>query len=144
MYSGDASAICGPVHHFRLAKDLGTLGSLNIEKEASAKDSIECYSFYYPRDAMLARVLAMTRCLSVCLCMCLPQVSVLSKQLNESRWFLAWELLIPHILHCIKKNSGIFKNRDTPLWNFVPNSELGKFCSAYRSSKRVINSSRER
>jgi len=67
MYSGDASAICGPVHHFRLAKDLGTLGSLNIEKEASAKDSIECYSFYYPRDAMLARVLAMTRCLSVCL-----------------------------------------------------------------------------
>jgi len=41
---------------------------------------------FYPRDAMLARVLAMAPC------PCLSQVGVLSKRLNESSWFLAREL----------------------------------------------------
>jgi len=31
--------------------------------------------------------------LSVCLCLCLSQVGVLSKRLNESGCFFAWELL---------------------------------------------------
>ena len=55
----------------------------------------------YPCDAMLVRVLAMARpcvCLSVCLSMSVAsQCSV--KQLNESNWFLAWEL---PFLHCVK------------------------------------------
>jgi len=37
----------------------------------------------YPRDAMLAWLLAMALCLSVCLSHCLSQVGVLSKRLNE-------------------------------------------------------------
>jgi len=55
----------------------------------------------YPCDAMLVWVLAMARpcvCLSVCLSMSVAsQCSV--KQLNESNWFLAWEL---PFLHCVK------------------------------------------
>jgi len=38
---------------------------------------------FYPRDAMLARILAMALCLSVCLL----QVGVLLKRLNKSRFF---------------------------------------------------------
>jgi len=44
---------------------------------------------YYPCDAMLARVLAMALCLSVCL----SQVGVLLKWLEGSSWFLAGRLL---------------------------------------------------
>jgi len=40
-------------------------------------------SAFYPRDAVLARVLAVALCLSV---------GVLSKRLNESGWFMAWKL----------------------------------------------------
>ena len=43
---------------------------------------------FYPLDVMLARLLAMALCPSVCL----SQVGVLSKRLNESSWFLACEL----------------------------------------------------
>jgi len=42
----------------------------------------------HPRDAMLARLLAMALCPSVSVC--LSQVGVLSKRMNESSWFLAW------------------------------------------------------
>jgi len=34
---------------------------------------------FLPRDAVLARLLAMTQCLSICVCVCLSQVSVLSE-----------------------------------------------------------------
>ena len=40
----------------------------------------------FTRDAVLARVLAMA------LCLCLSQVVVVSKRLNELGWFLAREL----------------------------------------------------
>ena len=41
---------------------------------------------------MLARVLVFALCLSVSVCVCLSQVGVLSKRINESGWFLAWKL----------------------------------------------------
>ena len=44
------------------------------------------------RDAVPARIPAM----AVCLCVCLSQVVVLSKRLNESSWFSAWELLFSY------------------------------------------------
>ena len=46
---------------------------------------LSCANFlaFYPRDAMLARVLA------IALCLCLSEVGVLSKRLNESGWFSA-------------------------------------------------------
>jgi len=42
----------------------------------------------YPRDAMLARVglLAMARCLCPCPFVCLSQVGVLLKRLDDSNW----------------------------------------------------------
>jgi len=65
--------------------------------------------FFYPHDAMLAQVLAVALCLS--------QVGVLSKGLNESSWLLAWELPL-----------ASFKNKVTPLWKFVQNFGIRKFC----------------
>ena len=47
----------------------------------------------FPRDAMLARVLAMVLCLSVCVC--LSQVGVLLKWFDGSNWFSVWRLLSP-------------------------------------------------
>jgi len=49
---------------------------------------LTCCTRFYPRDATLARVLAV--CLSVSVC--LSQVGVLSKQMDESNCFLAREL----------------------------------------------------
>jgi len=54
----------------------------------------------YPRDAMLARVLAvalrLSVCLSLCLCLsvsiCLSQVGVLSKGMNGLISLLAWSI----------------------------------------------------
>jgi len=45
---------------------------------------------FYPRDTVLARVLAMALCPS--LCVCLSQVGVLSKGVKGLIWFLAWRL----------------------------------------------------
>jgi len=63
------------------------------------------------------------------LCVCLSQVGVLSKWLNESSWFLARELLSTQIIRVSPKirvlSSGTF-------------SQTPNFASVYRSSKRVI------
>ena len=72
---------------------------------------------------MLARVV-MCLCLSVCLSVCLSQVGVLSNRLNESSWFLAWELPSPTL--CYKKFRYL-QNKDTSIWTFPPNSGLRKF-----------------
>jgi len=53
---------------------------------------------FLPRDAMLARyMLSLCVCLSVrlsvCLSVCLSQTGIVSKQVEESRLFLAWSLL---------------------------------------------------
>ena len=65
------------------------------------------FMYWYPRDAMLARVLAMALylsvCLSVCVCFCLSQVGVLSKRMNESSWCLVWELPSTGPALCLKE-----------------------------------------
>jgi len=76
--------------------------------------------FFYPHDAMLAQVLAVALCLS--------QVGVLSKGLNESSWLFAWELPL-----------ASFKNNLLPYGNLSKTSELENFALAYRSLKRVID-----
>jgi len=85
-----------------------------------------CLDHFYPCYAILARVLAMALCPSVCVCVCLAQVGVLSKRMNESSWFWHGSFL-PPVLHCVKRNLGISKNKGTSIWNFVPNSGLRKF-----------------
>jgi len=54
---------------------------------------------FYRRDAMLARVLAVTMCPSVCL----SQVGVLSKWTDGSSWFLARRLLSTSPTLCWKE-----------------------------------------
>ena len=73
----------------------------------------------YPRNAMLARVLAMARCLSVCLSVCLSQVGVLLKWLDGSSWFLAWRLLSTSpTLCCFKEIQVRTKIRVLPSGTF--------------------------
>ena len=74
---------------------------------------------------------------------CLSDVRVLSKRLNESSWVLAWELPSTRPI-VLTGNSAISKIKGTSLWNCVKNSGLTKFCFGCRSSKRVINLTGER
>jgi len=68
---------------------------------------------------MLVRVL--TPCPSVYL----SQVGVLWKRLDESSSIIAFFRLSYTVL---KGKWGIFKNKGTSLWNFVPNFGLREFC----------------
>ena len=47
---------------------------------------------FLSRDAMIALYRLCDGLASVCVCVCLSQVLVLSKRLNELSWFSAWEL----------------------------------------------------
>ena len=79
---------------------------------------------FYPLDAMLALVLAMALCPSICL----SQVGVLSKRMDESSCFYGMGAFFHMSYTVLKGNSDIFKNKGTSLWNFVPNFGLRKFC----------------
>jgi len=117
---------------------------------------------FIPADAMLARVLAMALCpsVSVSVCICLSQVGVLSKRMNESSWFLARELLstsalgvlndyalyksahsLTHSTYptlCYKKNR-VSPSRTLPrsldLWNFATISRSSKYYYQLSSTK---------
>ena len=94
---------------------------------------------FYPRDAMLARVLAMA------LCLCLSQVGVLSKRLNESGWFLAWDLLSTYATLFCKEIQVLSKMRVLRLWNFARNSGLRKFRHrplVYRTDRQALSTAR--
>jgi len=106
---------------------------------------------FYLHDAMLARILAMALCLSLSVCICLLQVGVLSSRMNESSWFLAWELFSTYPA-CILRKFGYLQSKSTFFWNFVPNSRLRKFrhgisiveafyqlCSTKMDAQNVIN-----
>ena len=56
--------------------------------------------FYYPRDAMLARVLAMTLCPSVRPSVCLSVTSRCSVEMDGSSWFWHVGFFRP-ILDCV-------------------------------------------
>jgi len=95
-------------------------------------------------DAMLARVLAMALFLSVNPSVCLLQLGVLSKRMDESCWFLAWELPSTHPTLCSKEIQGPSKIRVLPPGTLLQTLDLENFATAYPSSKRVINIARER
>jgi len=80
---------------------------------------------FYPRDAVLARVLAMfpCLCLPVCLSVCHKSVFYRNGRMNRA-WFWHESFLTP----ILKGNSGISENEGTSVWNFVINSGLKKFC----------------
>jgi len=63
---------------------------------------------------------------SVCVCVRLSQVGVLSKRLNESSWCLTCELPSIRPTLCSKETRLLPKNKGNSLWNFVLNSGLRK------------------
>ena len=75
-------------------------------------------SNFYPRDAMLARLLALCLCLSVCLCLCVT--SRCSVETDE-RIGLAFDVGASFDLSytVLEGNSGIFRNKVTSLRNFA-------------------------
>ena len=85
----------------------------------------------YPRDAALARVLAMALCL--CLSVCLSQVSVLSKGMNGLIWFLACGLLSTSRMLLFKEIQVSTKIRVLSSGTFFLNCGLREnFATAYR------------
>jgi len=91
----------------------------------------------YPRDAMLAPVLAIALCL--CLSVCLPQVGILSKWMDGSSWFWHIWLLSTYPTLCCKKVQVSTKITVLPFGTLSKTPDLENFASAYRSSKRVID-----
>jgi len=81
----------------------------------------------------------MTLCLSVCLSVYLSQVGVLSKQLNESDWFLARKLQSTYPTLCCKKIRVPLKMRVLSSGSLTQTPDLENFATAYRLSKRIIN-----
>jgi len=79
---------------------------------------------------MLARVLAMALCPSVCLSVCLSQVGVLSKRINEPRWFLAWELPFTLPTLCWKEIL-LSPKRVLPSATLSQTPDLEDFATAY-------------
>jgi len=58
---------------------------------------------FYPRDAMLARVLAIISYGPVSFCVCLSQVGILLKWLDGSSWVWTWMLLSTSPTLCFKE-----------------------------------------
>ena len=98
---------------------------------------------FHPRDAMLWG----TSYGPVSVCVCLSQIGVLSKRLNESCWvFFGMGASFYLSYSALKENSGNSKNKNTPVRNFVPNSGLVKVCFGmsiveicYRFSSRRVD-----
>jgi len=90
------------------------------------KENLSVVIIFYPRDAMLARVLAMTLYPSVRL-----SVSVKSRSSIETTERIELVFDTGASIHpsytVLTGNSAISKNKGTSLWNFVPNSGLRKF-----------------
>jgi len=99
----------------------------------------------YPRDAMLARVLAIALYPSVgvcvCLSVCLSQVGVLLKWLTDRAGFWRGGFFRP-VLHCVLRKFRYLQNKGTSLWNFFLNSGLRKYRHSM-SKERAINLARE-
>ena len=82
---------------------------------------------------MLARV-----AMAVCLSVCLSQVCVLSKRLNEPGCFWVWNLPSIYRTLCYKEIQVPSKIKVLPPGTLVQTLNLETFATAYRSSKRVV------
>jgi len=106
-----------------LIKIIVIFAAVTPSARSSRRECNDLVGTLFPRDSMLARILAMALCLSVCLSVsdCLSQVGVLLKRLNESGWFLA----STYPTH--------------PPGTLLKILYLENFATAYRSSRRAIN-----
>jgi len=105
---------------------------------------------FYPRDAMLARLLPIAQCLSVsvrlCLSVCLSEVGVLSKLIDRSSWFwhrCIFSILTYHTLCFAELQLYLQRYGYTSLRNFVLNSGLRpKYISARHGDRRNLFSAK--
>jgi len=84
---------------------------------------------FYPRDAMLALVLAMALCLSVCL----SQVGIPLEWLEGSRWFLAWGLHSTSHTLCFKEILLYTKINALPSGTFSETLDGENFATAHHT-----------
>jgi len=76
-------------------------------------------SSFYPRDALLARVLAMALCPSVCLCLSVTRRCSIETDERIELGFLAWELPSTYPVYIVLKgNSGNSKIKVFPSGTF--------------------------
>ena len=101
-----------------------------------------CCSSFFTARCNASAVLATGLCLSVRVR--LSQVGVISKRMNESGWFLAWQLHSTYPTLCYKEIHVTSKIRVLFSGILLQTLDLENFATAYRSSKRVINFARER
>ena len=76
--------------------------------------------------------------------LCLSQVGILLKQMNELSCFFVRKLPSTSPALCLNRNSGISKNKGTPSGTQSETPDLENFVMAYRSSKHVIDFARQR
>jgi len=76
--------------------------------------------YFYPRDGMQARVLAIALCPSVRLSVCHKSEFCRNGWTIELRVFFSWRLFSTYPKLCCKENSGIYKNKGrTPVRNWI-------------------------
>ena len=95
---------------------------------------------FYPRDAMLTRVLAMGLCLSVCVRR--SQVSVLTKRLKtELRGFFGTRASFYLSYIVLIANSGICKDKGTSFFlELFPKLQIQKILPQYIDSRNMLSS----
>jgi len=80
---------------------------------------------FYPRDAMLAWVLAMSVRPSVCLSVCHKSVFYRNGWMIRAGFGIGASFCLSYAV--LQRNSCTFRNKGTSLWKFAANSGLNKF-----------------
>jgi len=104
--------------------------------------ALQAFNHFHP--ATLYASAGSYGCVSVFLSLCLSQVCVLSKRLNEPGCFWVWNLPSIYRTLCYKEIQVPSKIKVLPPGTLVQTLNVETFATAYRSSKRVVNLARER
>ena len=125
-----AQTVLGVYFKSTCSRDTSAFSALEVLNDCALYTSTHSltHSLYfitfYPRNAMLARVLAMTLCL--CLSVSLGHDSVFYRNAWMNRAGFGIGAFLHLFYAVLKGNSIIFKNKGTFPWNFVPNCVLRK------------------
>ena len=108
---------------------------------SSTSCSISFHLLYFcPRDAMLARALAVAQCPLACVC----HKSVFYRNGWTNRAGFGHGSFFPTVLHCKEIQVPPGKIRVLPSGTLLQTPDLENIATAYRSSKRAIDLARER
>ena len=98
--------------------------------------ALQAFNHFHP--ATLYASAGSYGCVSVFLSLCLSQVCVLSKRLNEPGCFWVWNLPSIYRTLCYKEIQVPSKIKVLPPGTLVQTLNVETFATAYRSSKRVV------